>query len=721
MQKLRVELKNCYGIKDLATEFDFSKYRAAAIYAPNGAMKSSFARTFQDEAEGKNSEDRIFPKRKTQRIIRDESGNAIPPENIVVLQPYDEVFGITEKTSTLLVDNALRKEYEKLLIDIENAKDTFLKQIRKVSGSKKLDEKEISLTFTRSDEEFYVALVRVKQEVIDQPDAPFADIKFDRIFDEKILKFLETKDFKNALEDYIKKYDQLISASQYFKKGTFNYYNASTIAKNLAANGFFDAKHTVTLHGGKKIEISNENQLEELIQKEKDSITGDEELRKKFSEIEKQLEKNVDLRNFHAYLLENDALLPHLVNIEKFKEQLLKSYFKVTVDIYLDLVEQYLKTEKRKREIEEAAGKQRTQWENVIDIFNNRFFVPFKLVPKNKIAVMLKQNTALNLGFTFEDSGEEAVVEKDALLRALSTGEKKALYILNIIFEVEARKKDGHETTFIVDDIADSFDYKNKYAIIEYLRDISEVPHFSQILLTHNFDFFRTVCGRFVGYGNCKMAFKTEKGLILDKAEGINNVFVNDWKPGFFIDPKKKIASIPFIRNMIEYTRGENDPEYLKLTSLLHWKADTPKISIGDLDAAYKSVFGGGETSANPETPVIDLISDTVAACLKDDHGFNFENKIVMSIAIRLDAEKFMISKIADAKFVESIKSSQTARLFGEFKKRFPTSDDVIQILQKVILMTPESIHLNSFMYEPILDMSDEHLRKLHLAVQSLK
>ena len=27
--------------------------------------------------------------------------------------------------------------------------------------------------------------------------------------------------------------------------------------------------------------------------------------------------------------------------------------------------------------------------------------------------------------------------------------------------------------------------------------------------------------------------------------------------------------------------------------------------------------------------------------------------------------------------------------------------------------MTPESIHLNSFMYEPILDMSDEHLKSL--------
>lgn len=34
--------------------------------------------------------------------------------------------------------------------------------------------------------------------------------------------------------------------------------------------------------------------------------------------------------------------------------------------------------------------------------------------------------------------------------------------------------------------------------------------------------------------------------------------------------------------------------------------------------------------------------------------------------------------------------------------------------------MTPESIHLNSFMYEPILDMADDHLRKLYRRVSAL-
>jgi hypothetical protein len=56
-----------------------------------------------------------------------------------------------------------------------------------------------------------------------------------------------------------------------------------------------------------------------------------------------------------------------------------------------------------------------------------------------------------------------------------------------------------------------------------------------------------------------------------------------------------------------------------------------------------------------------------------------------------------------------------------EFIRRHGGETDNIQVLQRVVLMTPENIHLNSFMYEPILDMSDEHLRKLYTAVLALK
>ena len=84
-----------------------------------------------------------------------------------------------------------------------------------------------------------------------------------------------------------------------------------------------------------------------------------------------------------------------------------------------------------------------------------------------------------SIDFVFKEGNEERVHEtKDELLKILSTGEQRALYILNIIFEVEAREKEDHETILVIDDIVDSFDYKNKYAIIEYLKYMSEINKF---------------------------------------------------------------------------------------------------------------------------------------------------------------------------------------------------------------------------------------------------
>lgn len=46
MNKLNIELTNCFGIDSLNYEFDFEKGNTFSIYARNGLMKTSFAKTF---------------------------------------------------------------------------------------------------------------------------------------------------------------------------------------------------------------------------------------------------------------------------------------------------------------------------------------------------------------------------------------------------------------------------------------------------------------------------------------------------------------------------------------------------------------------------------------------------------------------------------------------------------------------------------------------------
>ena len=53
-------------------------------------------------------------------------------------------------------------------------------------------------------------------------------------------------------------------------------------------------------------------------------------------------------------------------------------------------------------------------------------------------------------------------------------------------------------------------------------------------------------------------------------------------------------------------------------------------------------------------------------------------------------------------------------------KRQFSNEVEAVKVLDRVALMTPENIHVNSFMYEPIIDMSDDYLRKLCVDVTKL-
>jgi len=278
MDELKLDLEHCYGIRRLEHTFNFTDCQAAALYAPNGAMKSSLAKTFQDIADGKKSSDRMFADRTTKRVVVDESGAELDPKSILVVRPYDEEFGPGANTSTLLVNAALRKDYEKLNAGVEDAKKAFLAAMKEQSGSKRDLAAEISATFTRTENQFLTAVIRINDEIKTQSDAPFADIPYDLVFDPKVVEMLDKQQVQEALEDYVVRFNELIDQSTYFKRGTFTYYNAGEIAKALESNGFFDAAHSVRLNADQHVEITTKQQLEDLVKAEKEGIAADAKL-----------------------------------------------------------------------------------------------------------------------------------------------------------------------------------------------------------------------------------------------------------------------------------------------------------------------------------------------------------------------------------------------------------------------------------------------------------
>lgn len=719
MKKIQFNLKNCYGIKNLNEELTFSN-RAFAIYAPNGAMKTSFAKTLQDLSANRETTDLVFPNRKTTREILVD-GVAIAPEQIFVIDSYREGYQ-SDKVSTLLANRQLKEEYETIHKDIDKVKDALFKNLKKLSGLSGKGDPVGGALLEVFKKDIFALVLDLENDVLDGKVSPLEKIEYAAIYNGKALEFLSSKDFKKALGEYIEKYEELIDKSPYLRKD-FKPHHAESVQKQLSENNFFKAGHSINLSDGdQKKEYSSDKELAALLEAEKAKVLDDAELRSRFDSIDKKLDGNKDLREFRNYLLDNKSVLTELANLGQLSKSIWLSYFINQKALFLELLEKYKGGQEEIKKLVERARTEKTDWEDVVRIFNARFsHLPFQLKIRNREDVILKGEIEA-IEFIFKDSSaESASLDKDTLLKILSTGERRALYILNIIFDVEARRRAQENVLFVVDDIADSFDYKNKYAIIEYLKYMSEVSNFYMMILTHNFDFFRTIESRKVSsYNQCLISIKNDDGVKLLKMEGLKNPFIRDWK-GNLNDKKKLVASIPFVRNLIEYKEGDDHADYLALTSVLHMKSGTDTITVSAIGEIFSRVVSNiNFPIQNGDKKIVDLVFEAAEECLTADEGVNLENKIVLSIAIRLKAEIFMKQKITDQDVLKGLESStnQTWNLMKAYEEEFNNESANIEILKRVNLITPENIHVNSFMYEPILDMGDGELRELYQDVK---
>ena len=208
---------------------------------------------------------------------------------------------------------------------------------------------------------------------------------------------------------------------------------------------------------------------------------------------------------------------------------------------------------------------------------------------------------------------------------------------------------------------------------------------------------------------------KADNSIELEKEIYQNNP-LTDWQKNINKNEEKFIALIPIVRNLAEYCNYKEN--YKTLTSLLHQKKETNKITISQLAEIMKCILNHETLILSGDNKVIDKIYQTADKISEDTTELQLlERKIVISIAIRLKAEEFIQSKISEEYLFDE---NQTYKLVKSYKKEFPNELAIIKTLDNVNLMTPENIHLNSFMYEPILDMSGHHLVSLYKDVKKL-
>ena len=729
--KINVKLENCYGIKKLNHEFDFLKCHTFVIYAPNGVIKPSFHNTFKE-----------LPLKKTQCYLIDYSltsiyeihdcsqNTQILPETICVIEPYNEkAFDSEGKVLTLLANEEVRKEYLDIYTELDEEKQSLIKTLKKVSKSNNC-EAELVSTFSNEKENIFDVLLKIVDDA--RKFSEKYDFKYNVIFD----PLGKVKDFLNENNElfvqYCDKYNDLISHSDFFAKcgeTVFGTTEAKNLSDSVKGNEFFSAGHGFNL---KKYGSVGDNQrLNKIVDEEIQKIFSDKDLKAIFDKVEKKLNANQTLVEFKKLIEKNPAIVVKLAEYEQFRKDSWYSFLGQIINELDKLIALYKTKKVGIEDIIKKANDQQSKWEDAIQEFRDRFFnMPFTLSVENKSDAILNTQTP-TISFKFKGKP----IDRKKMIDVLSQGEKRAFYILNVIFEIKSRRLSGAKTLFIIDDIADSFDYKNKYAIVEYLHDISRESIFYSIVMTHNFDFFRTLQSRVLTdhkWTNSLIAEKIADDIRLVNAgsKNITDPF-SVWKKGVHNNEKYLIACVPFVRNLIEYKDSQNN-DYRLLTHVLHQKkADTVNnikstndICISDLEPIISNIlsipaFTFSDKSKKVLTIIDDLITDINNEPSSD--SILLEDKIILAIGSRLKAERYMWSKVANQ---DDISGNQTGLLFQRYKDEFSSDQshkDKIRILENVNIMTPENIHLNSFMYEPILDMGIDELKHLYDEVSKLK
>ncbi len=741
MKTIHFDFEHCFGISKFEATIDFDRCNAIMIYAPNGTMKTSFAKTLQllstKPTIGKNPKrseikesicDRLYKSLPTKSEITIEDGSKLNTESILVVNPDDGRYDATESVTSFLASTELKERYDNVIKKINRAKDLFIRQYKKVSQSSDCEEELVSCFSTSVNPSIYDILDILKKE-IDTTHYPLYSIRFNDIFDKTGI----VKDFLNKhtlhLSLFVNRYRALLSQSVFFHvsddgKSTFGTYQAKILSNGLKDDSFFKVNHKLQLQDNSS--ISSRSELDKKIADEINTIETDTELQTIFKGILEQLDGNKVLRTFKNCISDNITILEVLINYECFRKKMLLGYLSdgETRSAFNELYTLYSSNKEELIQIIHDAQAEQTRWKNIIELFNARFYVPFGIKIDNQEDIILRQQTP-KLTFVYNTlTGASIEQSRDELLDILSNGEKRAFFILQMLFEIEARKDSEYETLVVLDDISDSFDYQNKFAIIEYINDISNNSnnYFKVILLTHNFDFYRNATQR-LHIKKCFMATKEPNGSItLSPGQYVLHIpFETEIKD---VNTSNFICMIPFVRNIIEYTEGNESTDYMTLTKCLHLMDATMILIDTEIDNVIRRHIKKPQYNYTPtDKKLIDIIFEEAKSIIQnitDDH--HIENKVVLSIAIRLKAETYMKTQLlAIGETEESLKSSksQTTKWIRKMNEKYPDLPN-LKILERVNMMTPECIHLNRFMFEPLIDMSIRHLSQLYKDVNAL-
>lgn len=705
------KIENMFGIKKLKnpTFIDGN----TIIYAPNGVMKTSFADGINAIINGNRPSDKFANPEILSTFEIEDNGIVITDEssgislNAFVFKPSNynaDVFS-NPNIGSLVMSNTLKIKYKKALDEYQSERNRINEIIsRNIFGKKKLDQSDIDTVIEVLEKNTFEDAIISIPDLSDYNDLYYQSINYYDIFNDKTSTILDSTEFSEKCKSYNKYINSELDKAV-FNSG-FDFNGLLDVQKKLNSSHYFDAGNKIILNG--KEEMSKA-ELQTYIQGTIDKVYGTENARIIFEDAKKALNKNEKTKKLIKIINEDKRCFKELSNTLEFKRKIIftkMSAYSDDINISISKMKDYL--DNMKKLIEEAK-KSKEIWQSVLDKYNNRFF-------NNKFDVIIENTKDAVLGisqpvFKKVIRGTDQVITSEIFNR-FSSGEQRAIMILNLLFEIELRKSQNY--ALVLDDISDSFDYKNKYAILEYLQDLASFDNVQLIILTHNFDFFRSV--RLLLKSKLKsilMAYKNGEDveLVNAKRRDLEDYsYFSLWKNNN--NEKSVLAIIPFLRNIIQLQYNSDNEKFKILTGMLHYNEELEKINISCI---YNILDSFNVRHDFDDFNYLNKLREISLLIISNNSikETNLLEKVILGMFIRIFSDKIMYLKYiecyGDKQALEEV-SNQSRFLYEKIKNELP--DETLQIIQTSMTIAPSFIHVNSFMFEPLIDVGAEKLKE---------
>lgn len=703
MELFLKKVENAFGIKSLHLNLENDKKMyQELIYSKNGSFKTSFSNTLYNLSNG--TLENVFDRLTDEKTILDIS----ILENGKEIKNFDNRFvvfsrEIYEQHSKLLSDYS--SELETLTIDKKNSEyinellteETIeIKlQIDNYLKGTGLNFEILLDMFSNLEDGYLDRIIQLLNTIINHEAQDISEINIKKIY-QKAYDIVDQSEFQSKISNYIQVLENKINA-QLFDKN-FNENNCLQFINNVDKAKYLSETKSRGLFLKDKV-YYDIDEVKKIFEEEIKKISKDPEIIEQSKEITKLMGTAKESEFLKESIQKNPLLVKQL---SAGRKNILLSYLKSSSIDYNYWLEVVKKAKKELNNVLKIAQDKQTNFERAIEIYKNRFHPIFDIKIVNKVESMLGIKTPT---ITFYHNRYcEIPVSETKLSQILSSGEKTTLNILKFIVEYENCKK--YHPFIILDDIVETFDYSNRYAFMEYINDLVnlDVP---TIVMTHNFEFYRTVSKRIPKLRKSVASANSNGVVDIQTNNRINKNMENVLKCSNIYD---FFCAIPYLREiktiLLEDTKT--------LDSCLHYKENTSKLQIKDILLQFPS--NAIKSLKIDENDIYMEKLFEIADNLSGFDDFDIVKKTILSLSCRLLIERKIIAN--NFNLLTNINTNQTAQLLDLYgEKLFP---NVKKYLEAVQLSTPEFIHANAFMYEPLIDINGKYLFELYNQIKKI-